>query len=466
MVQRPEAKRGPGLRQAAWAGRWRQAVLGVLLGLLVALPAAAQVDGLLSEGSRTVEGPVVALFPLQVLNQTPADSEDLRLLAEALPDALAARLVQSGQFRPLTGVRLQRHLGAAGIPAADGDATAEGMRAWLQEAAEGLLEQGQVQEAVLGRLMAVQGGLVAVVERYQLSRRPAPTAQLVGSAVAVADKAPAMLEKAADLLRQLYPPETEVVPRAVERLVVLPSALRLPIGQSHKLNVLAFDQDGTLLPNVTLVFQSGDEGRVAVSSDGVVTALAPGEATVQVQALGRPTTAGAASVTVQVLAPTLGFRGGATVAGTAGQAENPLVFGLRLTPSAAFQTTAQRVDLSRGLENPLTFLTGFFSSLLGGGRVTLDLDARPSQDLTVMLEAMQRSSSGYFGTGVGLVAPLRQGIESGLAVRLTLGTQMSWFRGHRFTIPVELNADLIFRRGEEAATEARLALVTGIDLFQ
>ena len=239
--------------------------------------------------------------------------------------------------------------------------------------------------------------------------------------MAVADKAPAMLEKAADLLRQLYPPETEVVPRAVERLVVLPSALRLPIGQSHKLNVLAFDQDGTLLPNVTLVFQSGDEGRVAVSSDGVVTALAPGEATVQVQALGRPTTAGAASVTVQVLAPTLGFRGGATVAGTAGQAENPLVFGLRLTPSAAFQTTAQRVDLSRGLENPLTFLTGFFSSLLGGGRVTLDLDARPSQDLTVMLEAMQRSSSGYFGTGVGLVAPLRQGIESGLAVRLDPG---------------------------------------------
>src|SRR5690606_35587511 len=130
MVQRPEAKGGPGLRQAAWAGHWRQVVLGVLLGFLMALPAAAQVDGLLSEGSRIVEGPVVALFPLQALNQTPADSEDLRLLAEALPDALAARLVQSGQFRPLTGVRLQRHLGAAGMPAADGDATAEGMRAW------------------------------------------------------------------------------------------------------------------------------------------------------------------------------------------------------------------------------------------------------------------------------------------------------------------------------------------------
>lgn len=448
--------------------RWQGAVLGVLLAVLLTLPAGAQGDELaLPPGSEAGHGPWVALFPLQVLNQTASNLEDLGLLAEALPDALGARLVQSGQFRPLTGVRLERQLEAAGIAAPpESEASVEGMRAWLQEAAEQLLEKGQVQEAVVGRLMAVQGGLVAVVERYRLSGGPAPAARLVGSAVAQADKVPTMLEKTDDLLRQIYPPSTEVVPRPVDRLVVLPSAVRLPIGQSQKLNVLAFDEEGTLLPNVTLVFQSGDEGRVAVSSDGVVTGLAPGEATVQVQALGRPTTADSASVTVQVLAPTLGFRAGANVAGTASSDENQALFGLRLTPSVAFQTTSQRVDLSRGLENPLTFLTSFFSSLLGGGRVTLDLDAQPSKDLTVMLEAMQRSSTGYFGTGVGLVTPLREGVESGLAVRLTLGTQLSWFRGNRFTIPFELNADLIFRGGEERATEARLGLVTGIDLFQ
>lgn len=449
--------------------RWQQAaLLGVWLAVLLVFPAASQGDELPPpEAGDAGRGPVVALFPLQVLNQTAANLEDLQLLAEAVPDALGARLVQSEQFRPLTGVRLQRELEAAGIAAPpDSGASVEAMRAWLQSAAEQLLEEGQVEEAVIGRLMAVQGGLVAVVERYRLSGGPAPAAQLVGSAVAMADRAPAMLEEIPDLLRQIYPPGTEVVPRPVDRLVVLPSAVRLPIGQSQKLNVLAFDQEGTLLPNVTLVFQSGDEGRVAVSPEGVVTGLAPGEATVQVQALGRPTTAGTASVTVQVLAPTLGFRGGAVVAGTPGSSGNQATFGLRLTPTVDFQTTAQRVDLSRGLENPLTFLTSFFSSLLGGGRVTLDLDAQPSQDLTVMLEAMQRSSTGYFGTGVGLVTPLREGVDSGLAVRLTLGTQVSWFRGNRFAIPFELNADLIFRRGDERATEARLGLVTGIDLFQ
>src|SRR5690606_36756099 len=96
-----------------------------------------------------------------------------------------------------------------------------------------------------------------------------------------------------------------------------------------------------------------------------------------------------------------------------------------------------------------------------------DLDICASQLwLLTLLHYTRRFRSGSYGTGVGLVAPLRQCIESGLAFRLTLGTQMSRFRGHRFTIPVELNADLIFRRGEEAATEARLALVTGIDLLQ
>src|SRR5690606_31214943 len=141
------------------------------------------------------------------------------------------------------------------------------------------------------------------------------------------------------------------------------------------------------------------------------------------------------------------------------------ILGLRLTPSVTLQTTAQRVDISQGLENPLNFLTSFFSSLLGGGLVTLDLDVHPNQDLAVILDAMQRSRGGYFGTGIGIVTPLREGGETGLGLRLTLGTQLDWLRGGRFAIPFEVNADLIFRTGAEGATEARIGLVTGIDLF-
>lgn len=421
------------------------------------------------------QGPLVALFPLQVLNQPMGATEaaareqrDLELLAQTLPDALAARLVQSGKFRPLTGVRLERQLQEAGITDRPGsDASAAEVRAWLQEAAEKLLEASRVEEAVVGRLLSVQGGLVAVVERYRLDAAGdgAPAARLVGSAVAQAERPPLMLDRAEDLLRQIYPPGTEVVPRRLDRLVVLPSALRLPIGQSQKLNVLAFDADGTLLPNVTLVFQSTDEGRVAVTADGVVTGLAPGQATVQVQALGRPTRSDSASVTVQVLAPNLGFRAGANLARSPEEGTSPAIFGLRLTPSVTLQTTSPRVDISQGLENPLNFLTSFFSSLLGGGLVTLDLDVHPNQDLAVILDAMQRSRGGYFGTGIGIVTPLQEGGEPGLGLRLTLGTQLDWLRGSRFAIPFEVNADLIFRTGKEGATEARIGLVTGIDLF-
>ncbi|WP_068134477.1 Ig-like domain-containing protein [Limnochorda pilosa] len=461
-------------RRGLRASRLGAACLALLF--LLPLPVLAQEETLpVIQVRRPGEGPLVAIFPLQVLNQQVGTSEtavkdqrDLELLSQALSDALAARLVQSGQFRPVTGVRLERRLQEANVPPPPGsEASVEAMRTWLQEAAEALLSRAQVEEAVVGRVLAVQGGLVAVIERYRLAdgSRAGSPARLVGSAVAQADKPPALLGCADDLLREVYPPGTEVVPRKVAKLVVLPSALRLPIGQSQRLNVLAFDEDGTLLPNVTLAFQSDDEGRVAVTSDGLVTGLSPGQATVQVQALGRPSTADTASVNVAVLAPNLGFRAGANLSEVAAQRETAAAFGLRLTPSITLQTTSQKVDLSKGLENPLSFLTGFFSSLLGSGLVTLDMDVHPNQDFTVMLDAMQRSRGGYFGTGIGIVTPLKEGMETGLGLRLTLGTQFDWLRGSRFAVPFELNADLVFRGGVESSTEARVVLVTGIDLF-
>src|SRR5690606_31636269 len=122
-----------------------------------------------------------------------------------------------------------------------------------------------------------------------------------------------------------------------------------------------------------------------------------------------------------------------------------------LRPRAAQQGQVTK-ELETAASNPLSFLTNVFSSLLSDGMFTIELEVEPSEALFFTLDAIQRTSGGFFGTGIGFASPMRTGGPQGGALRLTAGTQVDLFGGTYLAF--ELNADVSFPTAQSAGGRA------------
>lgn len=425
-----------GRRRAGWH---------LLLTLLAVVPAVAAADGgvprvaVLSFWAYDAQG-----------NLVPRASEtDLARVSAVLPRAIAARLVQSNAFEVADASLLEAY---GALPDAAGHELAR---------VAALLERGDVDEVLTGSVAQIQQSVVVSVQRYV---RGAGGPELAGAAVVRATNAAETVNSVDDLLAQVFPPEYDVVPRPIARIVVVPNVLRLPVGASAPIQACAVDDLGRTIPAVTLVFDTSDETRVLVDDHGTVTAVSPGQAQITLQPLGRRLANNVVlpKVTVTVVGPNLGLRAGWGL--SAGQQGSPRV-GLRLTPAHEIRTAATTQTLPTAGANPVNVLTSFFSSLLGNQMLTVELDVAPHRDISMTLSAMQRTAKTYFGTGIGVAVPLGDGGPNGVLLRLTMGAQLPVRPSANMTHPVEMNVDFILG-GSGTAPQARLGLSLGLDLFQ
>src|SRR5690606_26556261 len=97
--------------------------------------------------------------------------------------------------------------------------------------------------------------------------------------------------------------------------------------------------------------------------------------------------------------------------------------------------------------------------------LTMDLDFVPEHDISMTLSAVQRTANSFFGTGVGVAVPMKEGGPSGVLLRLTLGGRLPFTPRSNMTLPLEVNVDFILGSGQ-SPPQARLGLSAGIDLFQ
>lgn len=379
-----------------------------------------------------------------------ASETDVARLASVLPRAIAARLVQADAFRVLDEAFLEAYYA---IPS-------RGEHELDQ--VERLLAGGYVDQVIVGSVAQIQQSIVTSVQRYT---RGSEGPLLVGAAVVRANNASDAVNSIDTLLSQVYPPETDVVPRSISRVVVVPNVLRIPVGGSAPIQAYAIDDLGRTLTAVTLVFDTSDETRVLVDDHGTVTGVSPGRAQVTLQPLGRPLAPNVTlpKVDVTVVGPNLGLRAGAVI--TSGQQSKPRV-GLRLTPAHEIRTSTSTQTLPQAGANPENVLTSFFGSLIGNQMLTVDMDITPSEDISMTLSAVQRTARGYFGTGVGVAVPMADDGPSGVILRLTMGGQLPIAFSTNMTHPVELTADFILGSGPQGAPQARLGLSIGLDLFQ
>ena len=420
----------------------------ILASLFIAgygVPAGAQ--------GETPEGRI-AVLPFWVFDQQgnvvpQAAESDLARLSSILPRAIAARLVQSGRFEVLD----QPLLESTGALPARG--THELDRVYE------ILERGSADQVITGAVAQVQQAVIISVQRF-VAGPGAP--RLAGAATARSNNAADAVSAVEQLLTQMFPPDSDVVSRPISRIVVVPNVIRIPVGGSAPVQAYAIDDLGRTLTTVTLAFQSNDDTRATVDEYGYVRGVSPGKAEISLQPLGRPLAAGATlpRVEVTVTGPSLGLRAGASTA--AQQAPEPRI-GLRLTPSHEIRTAPTTQTLPQAGSNPVNVLTSFFAALLGSQMLTMDLDVVPRSDISMALSAVQRTAKSYFGTGIGVAVPLREDGPSGVLLRLTLGGYLPFALRSNTMLPVEVNVDFIMGGGQ-APPQARLALSTGIDLFQ
>ena len=396
----------------------------------------------------------VAVLPFWAFDQegnvVPRASEtDLARLASLLPRAVAARLIQAGDFDVLDPPLLESR----------GILPPAGSRELDQVAA--LLARGDVDQVITGTVAQVQQAVITGLRRYV----PGPEGpRLEGAAVVRSNSASEAINSVENLLVQVFPPEADVVPRPIARIVVVPNVLRIPIGGTAPLQAYAVDDLGRTLTTVQLFFQTNDETRVTVDEQGNVTGVSPGKAQIHVQPLGRPLASGvsAPTVDVTVAGPSLGLRAGASISA---DPPNRARVGLRLTPAHEIRTSSSAQTLPQAGSNPVNYLTSFFGALIGNQMLTMDLDLVPGQDISMTLNAVQRTTRGYFGTGIGVAVPMSDEGPSGVLLRLTLGGTPPFGSRSQMTFPVEVNVDFILGAAQ-SPPQARIGVSVGIDLFQ
>lgn len=383
---------------------------------------------------------------------------DLVGLSKIMSQGIAARLVQFGEFDVQDSVSLREELADLGF--------APDTPAW--DRARAILTAGLANQVITGSLTLLQNTAVVGVQRFQLA---GAEPVLVGSALASAARiqdAPNLVDS---LLTDLFPPQVQVIERAVEQVFVVPGQVRLNLGQSKELTVYALDSLGRPVSSPEFLFLSSDESKVAVDERGVVTGLQPGTATITVRAITKGTRSGSPAVMqVTVLPPTFGVRVGSVLL-PRGETRFPVRIGLRLTPTIdqkGSQTSAPDLTPKDAIpsdsSNPLGIISSFFGSMLTNGLMTIDLDFDPSRELLVSFSGVQRSSGGYLGAGVGYVTPL-DNVESqkGFILRFTVGTQ--YRATNRLAVPVEAVMDAVFPTTSVFSPSFRLGINIGFDLF-
>ncbi|MFY9361536.1 MAG: Ig-like domain-containing protein [Limnochordia bacterium] len=383
---------------------------------------------------------------------------DLVGLSKIMSQGIAARLVQFGEFDVQDSVSLREELADLGF--------APDTPAW--DRARAILAAGLADQVITGSLTLLQNTAVVGVQRFQLA---GAEPVLVGSALASAARiqdAPNLVDS---LLTDLFPPQVQVIERAVEQVFVVPGQVRLNLGQSKELTVYALDSLGRPVSSPEFLFLSSDESKVAVDERGVVTGLQPGTATITVRAITKGTRSGSPAVMqVTVLPPTFGVRVGSVLL-PRGETRFPVRIGLRLTPTIdqkGSQTSAPDLTPKDAIpsdsSNPLGIISSFFGSMLTNGLMTIDLDFDPSRELLVSFSGVQRSSGGYLGAGVGYVTPL-DNVESqkGFILRFTVGTQ--YRATNRLAVPVEAVMDAVFPTTSVFSPSFRLGINIGFDLF-
>ncbi|MGB3993579.1 MAG: Ig-like domain-containing protein [Limnochordia bacterium] len=383
---------------------------------------------------------------------------DLVGLSKIMSQGIAARLVQFGEFDVQDSVSLREELADLGF--------APDTPAW--DRARAILTAGLADQVITGFLTLLQNTAVVGVQRFQLA---GAEPVLVGSALASAARiqdAPNLVDS---LLTDLFPPQVQVIERAVEQVFVVPGQVRLNLGQSKELTVYALDSLGRPVSSPEFLFLSSDESKVAVDERGVVTGLQPGTATITVRAITKGTRSGSPAVMqVTVLPPTFGVRVGSVLL-PRGETRFPVRIGLRLTPTIdqkGSQTSAPDLTPKDAIpsdsSNPLGIISSFFGSMLTNGLMTIDLDFDPSRELLVSFSGVQRSSGGYLGAGVGYVTPL-DNVESqkGFILRFTVGTQ--YRATNRLAVPVEAVMDAVFPTTSVFSPSFRLGINIGFDLF-
>ncbi|HOB40677.1 MAG: Ig-like domain-containing protein [Limnochordia bacterium] len=383
---------------------------------------------------------------------------DLVGLSKIMSQGIAARLVQFGEFDVQDSVSLREELADLGF--------APDTPAW--DRARAILTAGLADQVITGSLTLLQNTAVVGVQRFQLA---GAEPVLVGSALASAARiqdAPNLVDS---LLTDLFPPQVQVIERAVEQVFVVPGQVRLNLGQSKELTVYALDSLGRPVSSPEFLFLSSDESKVAVDERGVVTGLQPGTATITVRAITKGTRSGSPAVMqVTVLPPTFGVRVGSVLL-PRGETRFPVRIGLRLTPTIdqkGSQTSAPDLTPKDAIpsdsSNPLGIISSFFGSMLTNGLMTIDLDFDPSRELLVSFSGVQRSSGGYLGAGVGYVTPL-DNVESqkGFILRFTVGTQ--YRATNRLAVPVEAVMDAVFPTTSVFSPSFRLGINIGFDLF-
>ena len=441
------------LTKAKWSS------LGVLLLIILTMGAASFPAQARSE--RIVVLDFLALDPQgDYIDPLSLDMPDLLNLSRVMSQGIAARLVQYGEFDVQNNISLRTEIEQLGF--------SYDTSAW--ERAQTVLEAGLADQVITGSMTLLQNTAVVGVQRFQLKDG---RAVLVGSTMTTSPRIADAPNQVDNLLTGLFPPDVQVVERPVEQLFVVPGQVQLNLGQSKALNVYALDAMGRPVSTPEFLFFSSDESKVSVDENGVVTGIQPGVSTITVRAVSRSTRSGSpATMNVTVLPPTFGVRVGSLLTQRDAAERFPVRIGLRLTPTITPKGTqnappnlaAPQDTVSTDGSNPLSLISSFFGSMLTNGLMTIDLDFDPSRELLVSFSGVQRSRSGYIGTGVGYVTPLDDfQSHKGFMLRFTVGTQ--YRATNRLSLPVETVVDAIFPTASVFRPTFRIGVNIGLDLF-
>jgi len=381
---------------------------------------------------------------------------ELLSLSRTMAMGISTRLVQYRNFDVYDPMLLREKLNIAPFP--------PNMTPYEQ--AQILMKEHGFNQVITGSITSLPNVVVLGLQRFDLS---GDQPRLLGSSMATAPRtsdAPGQIDS---LLSSLFPPETQVIERSIEQVFVAPSLLRISLGSTHKINPIALDNMGRPLQDPTFLFISSDESRVHVDEKGVITGLKPGTTTISIRGISRSGGSGSpATMTVVVVPPVFGIRVGSLLPQAFEGGDFPVKMGFRFTPS--FDQGGPKDPIAEAAKaasadptNPLAYIGSFFSSLFSSGIMTFDLDFDPSDELLFALSGIQRTSSGFLGTGVGYATPLGESETKGFVFRFTAGTQI--FSFSRVTLPMETNIDMIFPTSGTGKPSFRFGVNFGLDLF-
>lgn len=385
---------------------------------------------------------------------------DLTNLSRIMTQGIAARLVQYGEFDVHDNVSLKDEISKLNFAA--------NPSAW--ERAEMVLENNLADQVITGYITMLQNTVAISVQRFEKNN---DQINLVGASSYTTPKITEAATLVDNLVNGLFPSDVQVIERTIEQVFAVPGQMRLKLGESKQLTVYALDSMGRPVANPEFLFFSNEESKVQVDENGLIKAIQPGTATITVRAVSRTSRSGSpATMTVTVLPPTFGIRIGSLLTQRGAAKVYPRRLGLRITPTIeqGIQKSSQPtsntsvIPTDGGSNNPLAVIASYFGTMLTNGLMTIDFDLDPTREILLAFSGVQRSSTGYIGTGVGYVSPMDDFAEQkGFVLRFTLGTQYKL--GKRTTIPIEAVADAIFPTSSSFNPSLRVGINLGLDLF-